>query len=71
MAISQTYEKVVKVKNARQRAKLISGILICIIYLMIWIFAGILNPEKSILIFAGGILSCALIILISWKYFFV
>ena len=71
MAITQIYEKIVKVKDAKQTAKLISAILFYLLYLLIWIFAGILNPERSILIFIGGILSCLLIILITWKYLFI
>lgn len=70
MAITQTYEKIVKVKNAKQKAKLISAIIAYVLYLAIWVYAGILNPSRSILIFLGGILSCALIIFITVKYFF-
>lgn len=71
MANSQFYEKVVKVKNAKQTAKFISGILFYFLYIFIWVFMGILNPERSILIFSAGILSCLLIIIITWKYFFI
>lgn len=70
MANSQFYEKVVKVRNSKQTAKFISGILLYVLYMFIWIFMGILNPKSSILIFSAGILSCLLIILITWKYFF-
>ena len=70
MSSTQIYERIVKVKNPKQTAKQISALLIYIIYLLTWIFIGILNPENSILIFAGGILSCALIVLITWKYLF-
>lgn len=70
MASTQIYEKIVKVKNARQYAKLISGIMVYALYLAVWIYAGILNPERSILIFLGGLLSCALIIFLTVKYFF-
>ena len=70
MANTQFYEKIVKVKNAKQTAKLISGILLYILFLSIWAFIGILNPENSMLIFAAGILSSLLLILISWKYLF-
>ena len=70
MASSQFYEKIVKVKNAKQTAKLISGILLYILYVSIWVFIGILNPESSILIFAAGILSALLVIPITWKYLF-
>ena len=71
MANTQTYEKIIKVKNARTRAKLISALLFYIIYILVWIFAGILNPKSSMLIFLGGALSCLLIVLITWKYLFV
>ena len=71
MASTQLYEKIVKVKNAKQKAILISAILAYVLYFSIWIFIGILNPEKSILIFLFGALSCALIIIITWKYLFV
>ena len=70
MASTQIYEKIIKVKNAKQKVKFISSILLYIIYLLIWVFIGILKPEQSILIFTGGILSCTLIILITWKYLF-
>ncbi len=70
MVNTQMYEKIVKVKNAKQTAKLISGILLYILYISIWLFVGIFNPETSILIFTFGILSCLLIILITWKYLF-
>lgn len=70
MASTQLYEKIVKVKNAKQVAKLISAILLYVLYLLIWFFVGIYNPKSSILIFTAGILSCLLIILITWKYFF-
>lgn len=70
MASAQFYEKIVKVKNSKQTALLISGILLYILYMAIWAFIGILNPEISILIFAAGILSALLIILITWKYLF-
>ena len=71
MVSTQIYEKIVKVKDSRQIAKRISAILLYVLYLSIWLFAGIFNPEASLLIFTGGILSCLLIILISWKYLFV
>ena len=71
MSATQTYEKIVKVKNAKQTAKLISGILLYVLYLTVWLFIGILNPESSILIFILGILTCLLIVLITWKYLFV
>ena len=71
MASTQLYEKIVKVKNAKQKAILISAILAYVLYLSVWIFVGILNPEKSILIFLFGGLSCALIVGITWKYLFV
>jgi hypothetical protein len=70
MASTQIYEKTVKVKGAKQTAKLISGILLYILYSLVWIFAGIFNPQSSMLIFTGGILSLLLIILVSYKYFF-
>jgi hypothetical protein len=70
MASTQLYEKIVKVKNAKQVAKLISAILLYVLYLLIWFFVGIYNPKSSILIFTAGILSCLLIILITWKYLF-
>ena len=70
MASTQFYEKIVKVKNSKQTAKLISGILFYILYISIWAFIGIINPESSILIFTAGILSAILIILITWKYLF-
>ena len=70
MASAQFYEKIVKVKNSKQTALLISGILLYVLYMAIWAFIGILNPEISILIFAAGILSALLIILITWKYLF-
>lgn len=70
MASTQIYEKIIKIKNSRQTAKLISAILLYILYLFTWVFIGILNPERSLLIFTGGILSCALIVLITWKYLF-
>lgn len=70
MASTQLYEKIVKVKNAKQRVKLISAILSYILYFVIWVFIGFLNPEKLILIFIGGILSDVLIILVTWKYLF-
>ena len=67
---NQLYEKIVKVKSAKQSAKLISAVLSYILYLVIWIFIGLLDPENLILIFIGGILSDALIILITLKYLF-
>lgn len=70
MASSQLYEKIVKVKNSRQRAKLICAILGYAIFLFVWILIGISNPESSILIFIGGILSDLLLILITSKYLF-
>lgn len=70
MASNQLYEKIVKVKSARQRAIMISVILAYVLYLSIWVFIGILNPASSILIFLCGILSCVLIIVITWKYLF-
>lgn len=70
MANTQFYEKIIKVKNAKQTAKLISGILLYILYLAIWTFIGILNPKSSMLIFVMGILSALLIILVTWKYLF-
>ena len=70
MASTQLYEKIIKVKNAKQRAKLISAILSYVLYLVIWISVGLLTPEKMVLIFIGGILSDALIILVTWKYLF-
>jgi hypothetical protein len=70
MASTQIYEKTVKVKGAKQTAKLISGILLYILYSLVWIIAGIFNPQSSMLIFTGGILSLLLIILVSYKYFF-
>ena len=71
MANNQLYEKIVKVKNAKQTAKLVSTVIAYVIYLAVWVLAGILNPESSILIFIGGVLSCALIVFISFKYLFV
>lgn len=71
MANVQTYEKIIKVQNARTRAKLISCLLFYVLYLLVWIFAGILNPESSPLIFLAGVLSCLLIVLITWKYLFI
>ena len=71
MSSTHIYEKIVKVKNAKQKAKLISAILLYMLYLLIWIFIGIFNPAQSLLIFACGILSCLLIIFTTWKYFFV
>lgn len=70
MSSTQIYEKVIKVRSARRTAILISAILSYVLYLAVWVFIGLLNPEKSILIFAGGILSCALIVIITWKYLF-
>lgn len=67
---TQLYEKIVKVKTEKQTLKLICSILFYIIYLAIWFFAGILNPNNIIFIFAIGILSALIIILISWKYLF-
>lgn len=70
MASTQIYEKIVKVKNSKQYAKRISAIMAYALYLAIWVYAGILNPTRSILIFLGGLLSCALIIFLTVKYFF-
>ena len=70
MINTQLYEKIIKVKNAKQYAKRVSVIISYVIYLMIWILAGIMNLEQSIPIFAGGILSCILIVIITWKYLF-
>ena len=70
MLNTQLYEKIVKVKSAKRTAMFISAILLYTLYIAVWVFAGILNPERSILIFIGGILSCLLIVLISWKYLF-
>ena len=71
MASTQIYEKIIKVKNAKQTAKLISAIMLYILYLAIWAMIGIFNPDRSILIFLGGILSDILIILITRKYLFI
>ena len=71
MVSTQIYEKIVKVRDSKQIAKRISAILLYVLYLLIWLFAGIFNPEVSLLIFTGGILSCALIVFISWKYLFI
>lgn len=68
MASTQLYEKIVKVRGAKQIAKRIIGIMLYVLYLSVWATAGIFNPERSILIFIAGILSCALIILITKKY---
>ena len=70
MLNTQLYEKIIKVKSAAQKAKLISAVLSYILYLMIWVFIGIFNPQKLILMVLGGILSDALIIFITLKYFF-
>lgn len=70
MASAQFYEKIVKATGKKQIAKRISGILIYVLYLFICFTVGIFNPERSILIFAGGVLSCILLITISWKYLF-
>ena len=70
MASTQLYEKIIKVKNPKQKIKLISAILSYVLYLAIWVMVALLNPEKLILIFIGGILSDALIILVTWKYLF-
>ena len=70
MASAQFYEKIIKVKNSKQTAKLISGILLYVLYIAVWAFIGILKPKSSILIFTAGILSALLIILVSWKYLF-
>lgn len=68
MASTQLYERIIKVKDSRQIAKRIIGIMLYVLYLAIWVMAGIFNPERSILIFLAGILSCILIILITKKY---
>ena len=68
MASTQLYEKIIKVRGAGEIAKRIIGIMLYILHLAVWIVAGIFNPEKSILIFLAGILSCILIILITRKY---
>lgn len=70
MLNTQLYEKIIKVKSATQKAKLISAVLSYVLYLMIWVFIGIFNPQKLILMVLGGILSDALIIFITLKYFF-
>ena len=61
MASAQFYEKIIKVKNSKQTAKLISGILLYVLYIAVWAFIGILKPKSSILIFTAGILSAAVL----------
>ena len=68
---TQLYEKIVKVKSPKQKIKLICAILFYVIYLAVWFFVGIFNFEKILLIFTFAILSLLMIILISWKYFFI
>ena len=70
MSSTQMYEKIVKVKSSKRKAIFISAILSYLLYLTVWILIGIAVPKLMIPIFAGGILSCALIILITWKYLF-
>ena len=67
---TQLYEKIVKVKTKKQTVKLVTAILLYIIYITIWAFIGIFNPNKILLILALGALSLLAIILISWKYLF-
>lgn len=70
MVNNQLYEKIIKVRNARQKVKLISSVVLYVLYLFVWAIIGMLNPPQALLIFAFGILSCLLIFLISWKYLF-
>ena len=67
---TQLYEKIVKVKTPKQTAKLVCAILFYILYIAVWFFIGLLNPKSIIFIFTLGILTALIIILISWKYFF-
>ena len=67
---TQLYEKIIKVKTKKQTAKLITAILLYILYITVWFFIGILNLNKIIFILALGALSLLAIILISWKYLF-
>ena len=70
MANLQLYERFIKVKNSKQKMKLISAILGYIIFFVFWVFLGIYNLEKSILIFIAGTLSDILLIFLTSKYCF-
>ena len=70
MANLQLYERFIKVKNSKQKMKLISAILGYIIFFVFWVFLGIYNLEKSIPIFIAGILSDILLIFLTSKYCF-
>ena len=67
---TQLYEKIIKLKTSKQTVTRICTFLFYVIYLVVWFFAGLLNPNNIIFIFAIGILSDLIIILISWKYLF-
>ena len=69
---TQLYEKIVKVKTPKQTAKLVLTILSYVLYLTVWFFIGLLNSKSIIFIFALGILTALMIILIRdrhyWRY---
>ena len=69
MSNSQTYEKIIKVKNTqRQLAKKITAIMCYILFFAIWITAALKNTGSLVPILTAGILTTAMLILITWKY---
>lgn len=66
---SQTYEKIVKVKNTgRALAKKISAIMGYCLFLSFWITAAVFNATRLIPLLTLGALSTCIIVLLTWKY---
>lgn len=71
MVNTQLYEKIVKQKTPRAKLKIILSIVLYLLYLFVWAIIGLLNLAQAPLFFTLGILSCLIIVLISWKYLFI
>lgn len=66
---SQTYEKIVKIKNSGKRLVFrICSIAAYGIFFAVWLFAAFLNPTRFIAVIAAGVLCTLLLILITYKY---
>ena len=71
MNSSQTYEKVVKVKNSGKHiAKKISYVLMYALYFSVWALVALNNLKSNafLLILAAGALTTFAIVIVTWKY---
>ncbi len=66
---SQTYEKIVKVKNKGKRLAVKISVVMCyLLFFSFWLVGALQNIQSFVLIITGGLLSTALLVIPTWKY---